>query len=284
MPRKPRVEYAGAIYHVMSRGDQGEAIVKDDKDREKFVTTMAEVCARTGWIIHAYVLMNNHYHLLVETPEANLVTGMQWFQGTYSIRYNARHHVHGHLFQGRYKALIMDPAEDGYLRRVSSYIHLNPARAGQIHTQSDGLRQYRWSSYPQYLARKANRPGWLKTGRVLASVGIDPDGFDARREYARYIESCYRQLATKSGCRELEAEWKEIRRGWCLGNAEFREQILDRIEQVLSGGQQASYSGDEVKTHDEQMAEHKLQEAMAFYKLSAETLAGMREGDAVKRG
>ncbi|MFH1970132.1 MAG: transposase [Verrucomicrobiota bacterium] len=283
MPRKPRVEYAGAIYHVMSRGDRGEAIVKDDADRERFIKTLADVCGRTGWIVHAYVLMDNHYHLLVETPEANLIVGMQWLQGTYTVRYNVRHHVHGHLFQGRYKALIMDPAEDSYVRRVSTYIHLNPARAGQVPAKPGGLRHYRWSSYPLYLACKGHRPTWLKTNWVLESLGIDPNGFGARRRYAKYLESCFLRLATESGDRELEAEWKEIRRGWCLGGSKFREQILDQIEQVLNGREKTSYSGEEVKNHDEMMADRKLQEALAICKLSRESLRGMRKGHEVKR-
>ena len=105
MPRKPRVEFAGAVYHVMCRGDRQEEIFWEDGDRECFLDTLWESCDRTGWQIHAYVLMGNHYHLLLETPEANLVAGMRWFQGTYTARFNARHRVCGHLFQGRYKAL-----------------------------------------------------------------------------------------------------------------------------------------------------------------------------------
>ena len=96
MARKPRVEYAGALYHVMSRGDRGEAIFRDDGDRELFLKTLGETCARTGWRIHAYVLMSNHYHLLLGTPEANLVLGMKWLLSTYTLRYNARHRQRGH--------------------------------------------------------------------------------------------------------------------------------------------------------------------------------------------
>ena len=130
MPRKARVEFAGAIYHLLDRGDRREAIFRDDIDRRGFLRTLAEVCARTGWRIHAYVLMSNHYHLLVETPEANLVAGMRWFQGTYTARFKRRYRLSGHLFQGRYKAVIVDPAARNYLVALSDYIHLNPVRAG----------------------------------------------------------------------------------------------------------------------------------------------------------
>ena len=101
MARKIRLEYAGAIYHVMNRGDQREAIFKDDKDRECFLETLGECCVKTDWHVHALCLMNNHFHLVVETPKANLVAGMKWFLGTYTGRFNRRHRLFGHLFSGR---------------------------------------------------------------------------------------------------------------------------------------------------------------------------------------
>lgn len=100
MARKGRVEFAGAVYHVLDRGDRREAIFGDDEDRQTFLRTLGEVCRRTGWQVHAYVLMSNHYHLLLGTPEPNLVVGMKWFQSTYTMRFNRRHRVGGHLFQG----------------------------------------------------------------------------------------------------------------------------------------------------------------------------------------
>ena len=107
MARKPRVEFEGAVYHVMCRGNRQEDIFWGDRDCEMFLDTLGEACGRCGWKAHAFALMGNHYHLLLETPEANLVDGMRWFQGTYTQRFNARHNVWGHLFQGRYKALLV---------------------------------------------------------------------------------------------------------------------------------------------------------------------------------
>ena len=101
MARSVRVQYAGAVYHVMCRGDRREEIFRDDADRRMFLETLGEACGRSGFRVHAYELMPNHYHLLVETPEPNLVDGMRWFQGTYTQRFNSRHRVSGHLFQGR---------------------------------------------------------------------------------------------------------------------------------------------------------------------------------------
>jgi putative transposase len=121
MARKLRVEYEGAIYHVVSRGDRRQEIFLDDDDRERFLGTLGEVCERTGWLLHAYVLMGNHYHWLLETPKANLVAGMQWFQTTYTIRFNRRHRLDGHLFQGRYKAVLVEADSAEHFVALSDY-------------------------------------------------------------------------------------------------------------------------------------------------------------------
>jgi REP element-mobilizing transposase RayT len=107
MARSMRIQYRGAAYHVMARGSHGQAIFADDLDRRRFLETLGEACQRTGWRVHAYVLMGHHYHLLLETPEPNLVAGMKGLQGAYTQRYNSRHRLFGHLFQGRYN---LDPA------------------------------------------------------------------------------------------------------------------------------------------------------------------------------
>jgi putative transposase len=127
--RPIRIEYAHAVYHIMARGNQGQQIYTDDGDRKMWLATLVEARRRTGWRIHAWALMGNHYHLLVETPEPNLVSGMKWLQGTYTQRFNARHRQRGHLFQGRYRAVPVDVEEPEYFQTVSTYIHLNPARA-----------------------------------------------------------------------------------------------------------------------------------------------------------
>ena len=147
MPRQVRIEYEGATYHVMCRGDRREAIFADDHDRQTFLRTLAEVVGKTGWRLHAYVLMSNHYHLLLETPEPNLVRGMTWFQTTYTTRYNARHRTSGHLFGGRYKAVVIDLEVPRYFAAVLTYIHLNPVRAGLAKVGA-GLLDYSWSSLP----------------------------------------------------------------------------------------------------------------------------------------
>jgi REP element-mobilizing transposase RayT len=115
MPRQPRVEFPGAIYHLMSRGDRREDIFLTDVDRHDFLKTLAEACEKTGWQVHAYCLMRNHFHLVAETPEPNLVEGMRWLLSTYTIRFNHRHKLFGHVFSRRYKALLV-----GRIVRLSS--------------------------------------------------------------------------------------------------------------------------------------------------------------------
>ncbi|MCF7848317.1 MAG: transposase [Kiritimatiellales bacterium] len=173
MGRSPRIEFGGAVYHVTSRGNRQEAVFLDGKDCEVFIDALDEVCGRTGWRMHAFVLMGNHYHLLLETPEPNLVDGMRWLQGTYTKRFNGRHKQWGHLFQGRYKALLVD-GEGGYFGTVCDYIHLNPARTKCFDLENGKLAEYRWSSYPLYM-RPSRRPDWLSVERSLGRLGLMDD-------------------------------------------------------------------------------------------------------------
>ncbi len=160
MARKLRVQYAGAIYHVMNRGDRRQAIFASDADRQCFLQTLTEACQKTGWQVHAFCLMDNHFHFVVETPQPNLVEGMKWLLGTYTGRFNRRHREFGHLFSGRYKALVVDGSGTGYLKTVCDYAHLNPVRAGLLRPEQ-GLHEFSWSSYPLYL-EAGLRPPWLR--------------------------------------------------------------------------------------------------------------------------
>ena len=132
MPRQLRIQYPGAMYHVMSRGNRRQDIYLDDVDRHDFLKTLAQACQKTDWQIHAYCLMSNHYHLVIETPNANLVEGMTWLQSSYTIRLNHRHKLIGHVLSGRYKARLVEGSGNGYLRSACDYVHLNPVRAGLL--------------------------------------------------------------------------------------------------------------------------------------------------------
>jgi putative transposase len=126
MPRTLRLQYSGAVYHLMSRGNRRGPIYLDDVDRQDFIKTLAEACQKTGWQVHAYCLMGNHYHLVIETPDPNLVAGMAWFQSTYTIRFNNRHRLCGHVFAGRYKSQIVEGSGSGYLKTACDYERVSP--------------------------------------------------------------------------------------------------------------------------------------------------------------
>jgi putative transposase len=219
MPRKLRMEYPGAIYHVMNRGDRSEPIFRDDEDRQRFLDTLGECCAKTDWQVHAWCLMPNHFHLVLETPAGNLVAGMKWFLGTYTARFNRRHKPFGHLFSGRYKALIVDGTGNGYLKTVCDYVHLNPVRAGLLRPE-EPLTAFAWSSYPEYLKRPAKRPGWLRAGRLLGEHGIPKDSPAGREQFKARLEQ---RRADEEG-----RDYKAIRRGWCLGEKTFRKELLEQ--------------------------------------------------------
>lgn len=258
MARKIRVQYPGAVYHVMSRGNQGNAIFREDKDRELFLQTLGETSARTGWQLHAYVLMGNHYHLLLETPEGNLVAGMKWLQGTYTRRFNARHRVFGHLLQGRYKAVVVDGSDETYFGVVSTYIHLNPVRAGLVRAGERRLRTYRWSSFPAYLRPGSGRPGWLRVDRVLGALGFHGAERAARKGYEAYLESRALECGDRRRHKELDEEWRALRHGWYLGARSFKERLMAAVGRALEGREPVSLSGEAVEAHGEAAAERAL--------------------------
>jgi len=201
----------------MNRGDRREDIFRDDEDRQRFLSTLGEACQKTRWQVHAYCLMRNHFHLVVETPEANLVAGMKWLLGVYTKRCNLRHKWCGHLFAGRYKALLVEGGGRGYLRTVCDYVHLNPARARLLPTGAP-LESFLWSSYGAYLRAPKQRPPWLRVDRLLGEKGIPKDSPAGRRELARQMEL--------SREREKSADYREVRQGWCLGSEAFRQELL----------------------------------------------------------
>ena len=269
MARKLRVEYAGAIYHVMNRGDRRELIFIDDADRQRFVETLGEVCAKTGWQVHAYVLMPNHFHLLVETPQPNLVAGMKWLLGTYTSRFNRRHKLFGHLFSGRYKSLIVDGSGSGYLKSVGDYVHLNPARAKLVAADAP-LQSFAWSSWPAYLLAPSKRPAWLRVDRLLGAWGIPEDSSAGRQRLERALEE-------RRGTEEGE-EFKPIRRGWCLGEEKFREDLLTQMNERMG----AEHYGEERVETAEALAELIIAEELKRGRWQEAELKTRPKGDSVK--
>ena len=173
MPRSIRLEQPGSYYHVMARGNRREKIYLDEDDRKLFLQTLGEACERTGWRVHAWVLLSNHYHILLETPEPNLVEGMKWLQNTYTRRFNVRHREWGRLFGDRYKAVHVEGG-GYYYETLLDYIHLNPVRAKLVNpTTGTGVMDYPWSSIAGgYALLPSRRPKWLAAADGLAAFGL----------------------------------------------------------------------------------------------------------------
>ena len=269
MARKLRIQYPGAMYHVMNRGDHQEAIFEDDPDRQRFLETLTEACQKTGWQVHAYCLMPNHFHLVLETPQPNLVAGMKWLLGTYTSRFNRRHKKFGHLFAGRYKALLVDGSGNGYLKAVGDYVHLNPARARLV-KPAQPLSVYPWSSYPRYLAAPSRRPAWLRVDRLLGEWGIPKDSVAGRRVFAQHMER--RRLE------DPNKQFKPLERGWCFGGEEFRQELLEQV----NTGPGPSHYGEAVQEAVEAQAERLVVGGLKRLGWGEADLKARRKGDARK--
>jgi putative transposase len=269
MARKLRVQYPGAIYHVLNRGDRREPIFRSDQDRLLFLETLSQACQKTGWQVHALCLMSNHFHMVVETPNANLVAGMKWFLGTYTSRFNRRHELFGHLFSGRYKALIVDDSGNGYLKTACDYVHLNPARAKLLDAGQKPSR-YRWSSYRAYLAPRRKRPKWLRADRLLGEHGLPCDTKAARREFALRME--WRRAT------DNDADWKPVRRGWYLGSKQFRKELLKQMRSSRG----SDYAGVERRESEEAWAQELVLQELKRRKWDTRHLESRRKGDPEK--
>jgi putative transposase len=200
--------------------------------------------------------MPNHYHLLLETPRPTLVKGMQWLNATYTQRYNGRHKTRGHLFQGRYKALLVDGQSRGYFLTVSDYIHLNPVRARLVKTAAE-FWAYRWSSAAWLAGKRPRRPDWLRFERVYGELGLRQWDGKTRRLFAQYLA---RRVAEPT---EGEVAWKRIRRGWCLGGEEFVAQMKDRLAAMADAERRPEcWSGEAVEELEEERAQRLLRQAV----------------------
>jgi len=214
MARKPRLEFEGACYHVINRGNYRKDLFGSAGTAESFEKVLFAACEKFHWRLHAYVIMSNHFHLAVETPEPNLSLGMKWLQGTFAIRFNRFQGEVGKPFQGRFKALVVEPGRA--LSCVVHYIHLNPVRAKVAALEN--LPEYRWSSLPKFIGSK--RPSWLAADETLRETGGLNDTKAGWRRYLQYLG----WLATDEVAQK-DAKFQEMSRGWCIGTAEFRKAI-----------------------------------------------------------
>jgi putative transposase len=267
MARKVRVQYPGAICHVMNRGDHQERVFRSAADKQRFLQTLGEACEKTVRQIHAWCLMSNHFHRVIQTPGANLVPGRKWLLGTYTMRFNRKHKLFGHHFSGRYKALPVEASGNGYLKSACDYVHLNPARAGMI-PRDRPLWAFGQSNYPCYLKERSARPAWLRVDRLLGEHGMGKDSAAGRREFEKRME--VRRRAEKG------EGFDALQRGWCVGSEAFREEMLG---QMKAGPE---HFGEEVRLAGEQKAERLLARELQEWGLRASDLGHRRKGDPAK--
>jgi putative transposase len=216
MARKLRLEFPGAIYHVINRGNYRAFVFKTEGTRQAFEECLFAACERSGWVLHAFVIMGNHYHLAVETPQGNLVAGMQWLQSTFANRFNKLRGERGHLFQGRYKSLLVEGGEA--LGMLCHYIHLNPVRAGLVSVAR--LDEYRHSSH-WYLRRRKRRPSYLHCRTALAEAGGLADTPAGWRSYTDFLA-----WQAEEGPAGKSKAYVSLSKGWALGGKDFKQALL----------------------------------------------------------
>ena len=221
MARKLRIEYPGAIYHVINRGNYRRDLFESVGAAESFLKTLFEAAGRFGWRIHAYALMRNHFHLALETPEPTLVEGMHWLQSTLASRFNRFRQENGHLFQGRYKALVVEDAVA--LARLVDYIHLNPVRAKVV--PAEQVKAYRWSSLARFT--RGPREVTMTADSWLSARGGWSDDNAGWAAYETYLVAVARD----------EASWERegltgLSRGWAIGTQAWRTALAKEYAQL----------------------------------------------------
>ena len=244
MARNLRIESAGASYHVLTRGNSRADVFSSEGAKRAFLKCLGEACAKTGWKVHAWCMMTNHYHLAIETPEPNLVEGMQWFQGTFAARFNRFRREHGHIFQGRYKALVVEAG--AALGALCHYIHLNPVRAGILDVEQLGL--WPWSSY-RWLQHPDKRADWFRPGPALESAGSLADTPAGRNCYQDYL----RWLSAETIAQQ-HLGFDRMSRGWALGSQDFKQELMHeekRRRAALSLGTTETLEARELAWTDE---------------------------------
>lgn len=220
------MESEAGVYHVLNRGNYRTDVFRDDKTKAAFLKCLIEACERTGWLLHAWCIMTNHYHLALSTPRANLVDGMRWLIGTFAIRFNLFREEHGHLFQGRYKSLVVDP--NGGLGPLSHYIHLNPVRAGLCDVSQ--LARYRWSSV-NWLAGGRYRPKWYDPRPALTHAGQLADTPSGTKNYLKYLE----WLAEDEPARKQQ-RFDSMSKGWLIGTEDFAKAMVQEHRELAVCG------------------------------------------------
>jgi putative transposase len=262
MARKLRLEYAGACYHVINRGNYRRDVFAPKGAAEAFERCLAEAAEAFGWRVHAYVVMRNHFHLAVETPKPNLSLGMKWLQGTWATRFNRFRGEAGRPFQGRYKALHV---ESGHaLAQVAHYIHLNPVRAKAVTIARMG--EFVRSSLPRFSGK--DRPAWLAPETVLAESGGLSDTAAGWRKYSEYLG-----FLAEEDVRLKEERFGRLSQGWMVGSDEFKQALQRDLEKLGGPLEKVRLLGsDRVPEWRDEHWENVLQRGARALKINLERL------------
>ncbi len=261
MARPLRIEFAGALYHITSRGDGRDDIYLDDNDRSNFLDVLAHVCERFNWVCHSYCLMSNHYHLVIETTDSNLSQGMRQLNGVYTQNFNRCHGRVGHVFQGRYKAILVQ--KDSYLLELSRYVVLNPVRAGMVRSAKD----WPWSSY-RSTAGLVEAPVWLQVDWLLSS-------FAKRKQPA--IKKYRAFVAAGKG---QPSPWEQLRNQIYLGDDAFVDDMQCKMDADTSLDEVPSSQKRQVAkplSHYETVCNHRNESILLAYQSGAYTMKEIAE-------
>jgi len=246
MPRKPRIQFKNAVYHVMAGGKGRGKIFRDEEDHEIFLRTLGEACEKAGFLVYAWVLMGNHYHLALLTPRGNLVEGMAWLQNTYTRRMNSKYRRSSTVFGGRYKSVLVESDPDApYLPTLLDYIHLNPARARIVSAKrGESLLDYSWSSLScVYVPPPTKRPKWMASAEGMSLM----EATDTTRGRRALSERLDRRMAggkkaATCGLVDIEGQSLQstLQRGWYWGGPIFKKEMLRHMNKAGTGGKLGS--------------------------------------------
>ena len=252
MPRQPRLEYEDAIYHVINRGNYRRDVFATDGAKEAFLTALDETASKFGWKVYAWVIMSNHFHVALETPNGDLVAGMKQWQGSFATRFNRLRTERGHIFQGRYKSQLVEGSD--YLGALCHYIHLNPVRARLV--PAEEVSHWPWSSL-HWLEHPERRPSWFHPAPALQHAGGLADDREGHSRYYEYLGF----LATDRHAQK-ELKFSDMGRGWVIGSAAFKQALIDERTELQANPQVAKFAmGKELEGIWEQELAEQLRQA-----------------------
>lgn len=265
MARKLRLEYKGACYHVLNRGNYRSDIFSDQGAKHSFLECLDAAATKSGWIVHAWCLMSNHYHLAIETPKGNLVDGMRWLQVTFAIKFNRFRKENGHVFQGRYKSLIVDPGDS--LGPLCHYIHLNPVRARIVGTEL--LTDYPWNSF-RWLTHPRERRAWYSPHNSLGHAGGLKDTAAGRRRYMQYLA-----WLSEDETERKEQAFERMTKGWVIGTRPFMRALREEHQELAAATKRGDHQLEDLRSDERETALFALLKSL---KKGAEEISGDPKG------